>query len=351
MLSLHVWGSYSQSDKNGSDISIISPECVASSWLLVDRLGDQEDVKYEIVTSSNTNLSDIGKLPVLITAESKFHGFNEISGYLFQNFQSSSASRTVATAELTHKQQLINSGLLAHLQHKIEYINQYNLYINTKNYEKYTRKLFQHYLPFPMMYNQPLKFYNHAQTQIQVLGLNKNKTGFFDFSGNIQDDVAETELVNEGEDDEDEKDEVALSALHERQLLAKSKEKSMLRESKNSLKCLQLLDGYLTFFLKLSDQSTANGGEYGYLFSGKGASSSEVLLFAYIYCLTHQDLPDRFIYNLLRIKRAKFLEFADGHSQKWNDQLLESDVLRAPTGEETPGLWNEIKYRSGFVKY
>ncbi|ABN66390.2 predicted protein [Scheffersomyces stipitis CBS 6054] len=337
MIQLHVWGC-------GTEISVISPECLAASWLLTDSLSNTSE-EYEIVTSSNTNVSDIGKLPVLTTAERKLQGFEEISKYILETY----GDTNFVSKELSTHNQLVNKALIAKLQYKVEYIHQYNMFVNSRNYEKYTTKLFQKYLPFPMMYNQPLKLHQNAQEQVQLLGLNKNKTGFFDFSGSVNNsEIAETEYIN---DENEEQDEVALSALHERQLVAKSKEKSLLRESKNSLKCLHLLNDYLDYFSKLYEKLNGNKNSYGFIFDQKRASSCEILLCAYVYSLTYEDLPDRFIYNYLKIKRPDFTEFIATCTQRWNTQLQIEDAVRGPENEETPSLWNEVKYQTGIVHY
>ncbi|ODV78093.1 uncharacterized protein CANTADRAFT_91524 [Suhomyces tanzawaensis NRRL Y-17324] len=332
MLQLHVWG-------EGGRISVISPECLASLWLLLSL-----DIPYEIVTSSNTNVSTINKLPVLIEDTVKYQGYEEISAYLIEKYPS---SRVVGSSDLSKKEQLVNLALLNINLHKIEYIHQYNLYINTRNYEKYTRKQFQKYFPFPMMYNQPLKFYNNAQAQVALLGLNTKGGGFFNFTGQTS-ELAQTEYIN---DDADEPDQVAISTLHERQLITKSKEKMALKESKNSLRCLVLINEYLQHYIRIfAKRNAEDGSDFGPIFDTTKFSSSELLLYAYIYSLTFEELPDTFLQNYLHLKHPEVLDFIKVQIGTFNKILYSGEKIRGPVADEVPSLWNEIKYLSGYLQ-
>ncbi|KAK6465047.1 Tom37 C-terminal domain-containing protein [Scheffersomyces coipomensis] len=346
MLKLHVWGVNSQ-------VSIISPECVASSWLLINQFNNED--QYEIITSCNTNLSDLHTLPVLIDSDTneKYHGYEEISTFI-DEFSGKKNNKLILSQsqDLSIREKLINIGLIHQLISKVEYINQYNLYINNRNYEGYVRKLFQNYLPFPMMYNQPLKFYNQAQLQVPLIGLNRGKVGFFSLSATPE--VAETEYfkgedLDEGGDEIEEVETKPLSALHERQLIKKSKEKSLLQESQNSLKCMNLLHSYLDIFFKTYQEfnGTEEKRKFGYIFKEK-FSSSEVLLYGYIYCLTFEELPDRFLNNYLNHKLPETLKFIN---QSINELNKKKGNFRPPKGDEIPNLWNEVKYWTRLVEY
>lgn len=338
MMELHVWGT-------DGVISVISPECLASSWLLNLQLTPQK-VPFKIVTSSNTNLADSGVLPLLIGEDgSKHEGFERIADHISKKYPGS--TRLVSLQD--SKQKLTNASLMSYINNKIRFLNQYNLYINTKNYEGYTRKLFQHYFPFPMMYNQPLKFYHTAQDQVRIIGLNINKVGFFSVSGTYEDQVAETEYFNQDIDDVDgEVDEVAISALHEKQLISKSKKKSILREAKNSLKCLNLVNEYLTDVILLGSGETP-APDFS-LFEVDKLSTSELLLYAYIYTLTYSELPDGFIRNYIAMKFPEFSSHAFGITEELNQGLV-PEIFRGPVGDEVPSLYNEIKYCIGYTGY
>ncbi|EMG50946.1 hypothetical protein G210_5695 [Candida maltosa Xu316] len=249
---------------------------------------------------------------------------------------------------MSNTEKLFNQCLINLLDTKIKYINQYNLYLNTQNYERYTRKLFSSYLPFPMMYNQPLKYYKQAQEQVKLLGLGKSSGGFFNLMTNEQqeEEVAQTEIFNdEISDDEDEDGKVAaISSLHEKQLLKKSKTKQVLQESKNSMRCLILINNYINEIVKLyKERNPDSGKEFGFIFGDNSVpSSSEVLFYAYIYCLTNDVLPDRFIYNYLHQKRGTIVEFIDNVTNDFND-TIDEESIRDPIDDEIPNLINEVK--------
>ncbi|CCE78491.1 Piso0_001114 [Millerozyma farinosa CBS 7064] len=365
MLDLHIWG-------NGVEISEISPESLACAWILLLTVKQtREDVR--IVTSCNTNLSSSGKLPILIETKAdgtreRYEGFQRISEYLISSAVDVPQSTDFSLVSLKDsgdpEMELAAYSLEAYIQNNLYYINKHNLYMNSKNYEKYTRKLFGKYYPFPMMYNQPLWFYNQAQLETKTVHLASKKTGFLPQSlttGNPQ-----TEYFNDDLSDyETEKDEVALSSLHERQILNKSKKKEALEESKNSLRCLHLLGVQIDQILQVySSVGSTQDNLILPLFSRQLSSSeeanthrrvittTEILLFAYIDCLCSPRLPDRFIWRFLNAKCPLFLKEATEVSEKLNALLLEdTSLFRAPNGGEVPSLYNEIKYKLGFLSY
>lgn len=350
MLELHVWGVKGQ-------ISVISPESLASSWLIGTHLKAHK-VPYNIVTSCNTNMSNSEVLPLLICTETraKYEGYSRIAEYISEKYPGGE-SQFLPDTQLDKRQQLINASLISYVENKVKYLNEYNLYINTRNYEKYTRKLFQHYFPFPMMYNQPLKFYHNAQEEVRMVGLTANKVGFFSMSGNLEEVIPETEYFNEAnssdvEDNSEGEDEVAITTLHEKQILANSKKKSLVRELKNSMKCLNSINHYITHILDLyKDLRPESESCFSYLFSESNQlSSSELLLLAYIQCLNHDDLPDKFISNYLQLKFPKFVDFTSTTTKDLN-KFLQPSQFRDPQGDETPSLWNEIKYLLGLITY
>ncbi|SGZ57873.1 CIC11C00000005820 [Sungouiella intermedia] len=338
MLELHVWGLE-------GEISIIDPESLACAWLLSIHLVPQL-INFKIVTSSNTNLSHSGRLPLLLERQDRirrFEGFSAISDHISTNYASDN-TKFVRDEKLSAREQLINLSLISYVDSTIRYINQYNLYVNTQNYELYTRKLFLKYLPFPMMYNQPLKFHNTACEQVKLIGLGVNKIGMFSIHGG---EVAETETINEDEEDEL----VAISALHEKQIIAKQKSKNALKETRNSLKCLHLLNTYVAkvelLFKELNPDSPV---EFAHLFRSKKISSSELLLYAYFCCLTYSELPDTFILKYLEDKFPAFWKFASTIIEALNSGVVK-EKFRAPAGVEVPSLWNEIGYTVGAFLY
>lgn len=341
MLELHVWG------QNG-EISVIDPEGLACAWLLSIHLVPQ-GINFKIVTSCNTNLADSGRLPLLLERKngriSKYEGFSSICYHISTEFPAES-TKFVPEEKLSAQDQLVNLSLISYLNSTIRYVNQYNLYVNTQNYELYTRKLFLSYFPFPMMYNQPLKFYHTACDQVKLIGLGVNKVGMFSFSGS---EVAETELVNSDLDDEE--DEVAVSGLHERVILAKLKDKARLKESRNTLRCLHQLSRYVTHVELLFKELNPNSPvEFAHLFRSKKVSSSELLLYAYCHCLTLNGLPDPFVLTYLETKFPTFWKFASTIIEALNSGMAHQRFRNAEGGE-VPSLWNEIGYTIGALRY
>lgn len=326
MIELHIWG-YDEK------VSVISPESLACSWLANIVYGSNKK-SFNIVTSNNTNIAAIDRLPVLITEENKkYHGYESISRYLTNE-------SSISDTKLNNTDELTNSGLMNLYQSKLEIIHQFNLFINSINYEKYTRKLFKEYFPFPMMYNQPLKFYNNAQELVRSAGLQGSKPGFFSFTG--ADKTAQTEYFNDDSDDDDFEDQIAISALHERSMMAKSKQNILLKEGKRNIKCLHLLEEILSQALQVREKNTLD----------TTLSTSDLLLCAYVYSMVHEDLTDRFLHNYLKVKFGSFLESCNNRIEMLNTNLYsDKSIFRGPIGTEIPSFTNEIAYSIGMVKY
>lgn len=342
-LELHVWGN--------EGVSIIEPECIAAAWLLSIHLVPQK-VKFKIVTSNNTNLAKTGRLPLLIAPDAiayrKYEGFTEIANYISTKYPTDS-HKFIPDGKLSSKDQLVNSTLQSYVKKTLHNVHQYNLYVNTKNYENYTRKLFSKYLPFPMMYNQPLKFYTDACEKAKLIGLGSSSTGFLGFGG-ASDDVAETELVNDDEEEE-ESQERPLSALHEKVILKKSKDKAAMKESRNSLRCVSLLHGYTEHLIKLFEELNPSlPVPYAYLFKPKKISSSELLLYAYIHSITFSDLPDQTLREHLKSEFPALFEFASTMITALQANM-KSENLRNAQGKEIPSFWNEVGSTIGLILY
>lgn len=342
MLRLHVWG-------KGSEISVIDPESLACAWLLSIHLVPQE-VDFEIVTSCNTNLAVTHRLPLLISEKDgnfeKYEGFTDISYFISTEYPAEN-TKFVPDEKLSARDQLVNLSFMSFINNTLRYVNKYNLYVNTKNYELYTRKLFRNYLPFPMMYNQPLKYYNNACEQVKLIGLGVNKIGLFSVNGT---EGADTEMVNT-DDDESEFADTPVSGLHEQVIIAKLKSNAALKETKNTLRCLHQLSKYVTHVECLFKELNPNSPvEFAHMFRSKKVSSSELLLYAYFHCFTFSELPDIFVLTYLEEKFPTFWKFASTMIEALNSGLSHAK-FRGAEGSEKPNLWNEIGYVTGFVKY
>lgn len=320
MLLLHVWG-----DETG--VSVISPECLAASWILA---GFAEE--YEVVTSSNTNLSDTRRLPVLYADDgTKQHGYLEIARFL--------TGRPPCLNEL---------ALMDACLEQLHIIHLYNLYVSPSNYTQFTRKQFQKYLPFPMMYNQPLKFHAEALAHVESVGLGAMSTSFF--SMGTTNKVPSTELVPGSSSDEEEDIDEPISGLHERLLIAKTKVSSSLRESKNIMRCSRLLSRYikgiLNIYRHLNEETET---EFGFLVKGGSPCPGEILFYAYISCLLG-PYPDKAMLLTLRTGYPKMVDFIESQVTQF-EALLKDKGTRGPIGREVPGLFNQIKFISGVLKY
>lgn len=293
---LHVWGS------DGA-ISVIEPECLAAAWLLLG-----VDTRLQVITSNNTNLSPTHTLPLMINdAGEEFCGYPQIY-------------KAVRGKPLD----LIEYSLICYITEKLRPINQYNLYIKTDNYEKFTRRLFKHYFPFPMMYNQPLKFYYNAQELAQTVGLNTDKRGFLLFGS------TETETINE---DTEEAEPVAISSLHEQQLIRKLKQKQSLLETRYTLKCLTLILQYLDIIQEF------------YTDNERDLAGADLILWAYLQLLTLESLPDPFVASHLEANHPDTLQHFKTEAKRLNEALTTA-AFRKPIGAEAPSLWNEIIHTS-----
>lgn len=335
-LELHVWG-------REGDVSILDPESRACAWLLFLHLSPT-DTPFSVVTSCNTNVADTKKLPVLVVHEDKIknthEGFYSIVEYVSTLYPSE--SKFIPTNRLNASELLINLTLTKYIESTFHCIHQYNLYVNTRNYELFTRKQFSKLLPFPMYYNQPLKLHQNACEVVKIVGLGASSAGFFGLSGAIPD----TETVKGADDDDDEYDKsntVAISALHEKAMLAKDKNKALLRESRMGLRCLNLLDEYvnhvIALFKELNPESPV---EFAHLFRPTKISASELLLYSHIYSMAHSDLPDRFIYKYLKEKFPSFMLFYATITEALNASMT-SDKFREPVADEIPSFFNEVK--------
>lgn len=271
-----------------------------------------------------------GQLPVLIVNNSsRIEGYTAISDYLSEKSTIKGVKQL-----LTKHEQLLNRSLISFLETKLKMIIQYNLYISSHNYEKYTRKLFKHYLPFPMMYNQPLKFFNQAQEQTATIGIGPAAGGFLSFK-----------------DPEDEIDTTTpISKLHEQTILASNKKKLSLKETKTTLRAMSLLHEYLEAIESLletfnpkshessPDQELNTGEKYQEL------STGEVLFYSYLNSLCFEELPDQTLHQLIKSNHSNTYE----QYETVKNQFL-VNPLRSPVGDELPSLYNEIKFKTGFM--
>ncbi|EJS42408.1 tom37p [Saccharomyces arboricola H-6] len=166
--SVHLWGS------NGKP-SLISVESVALVWFIESC--DQEEPKnmvkgLQMVFSNNTDLSPDGKLPVLILDDGmKISGYVNIVHFLERNRHTSTHEESKndggILASVGKEDRLLEYALLNFIDVEMSKLTDYQLYLNTKNYNEYTKKLFSKLLYFPMWYNTPLQLRSQARENCQ----------------------------------------------------------------------------------------------------------------------------------------------------------------------------------------
>lgn len=330
MIELHVWGF-------DGDISIVSPPCIASAWIL-NLIVMSQNVPFRIIPSNNTHLSKLNELPLLFDDGMQYSGYRSIVSYLSSRYGNGN------TIPLLENDKLLDDSLISFLETKLEALNKYNLFSNSKNYENYTRKLFSKFFPFPMMYNQALNFYNEAQRQVQLLGLGETKSSFLNFTSSG--DNTQTEYFN-GELDEGAENSKAISGLHEKSLMQKSEAKKALRESKSSMRCLILAEQFLERLEKLK----AEQNKEGKFTFGNLPSAGDILCLAYFSSLTHPSLPDRFINNFLTTNNSAWFRSYLDRLRDVQFGSPKASAFRKPTGKEVPSLFNEVGYWTGLISY
>ncbi|CAI4660932.1 CCQ_1a_G0040580.mRNA.1.CDS.1 [Saccharomyces cerevisiae] len=168
--SVHLWG------KDGG-ASLISVDSIALVWFI--KLCTSEEAKsmvagLQIVFSNNTDLSSDGKLPVLILDNgTKVSGYVNIVQFLHKNICTSKYEKGTDYEEdlaiVRKKDRLLEYSLLNYVDVEISRLTDYQLFLNTKNYNEYTKKLFSKLLYFPMWYNTPLQLRSQARENCEEI--------------------------------------------------------------------------------------------------------------------------------------------------------------------------------------
>lgn len=128
----------------------------------------------QIVFSNNTDLSSDGKLPVLILDNgTKVSGYVNIVQFLHKNICTSKYEKGTDYEEdlaiVRKKDRLLEYSLLNYVDVEISRLTDYQLFLNTKNYNEYTKKLFSKLLYFPMWYNTPLQLRSQARENCEEI--------------------------------------------------------------------------------------------------------------------------------------------------------------------------------------
>lgn len=305
-MELHVWGTTDQ-------LAILDADCLAATWYMALAVPHTD---FTIVTSSNTDLSSSGRLPVLTHSEGQADGFLDIIRFL-----RTKGYDLAADESLTKEQTAINYGLLMYVQDKLELITEYTLYLNKDNYEKYTRSIYSLYLPFPMQYNTPLQYRSHARANCARIGLKvEDKT-----------DVEEEMLKNVP----------TVSKVQQLKHDNMIEEKLVLKNSVTNMKCINQLQESIRVINQL--QLELGSHPVDNIFSTTTMTSSDLLLLAHLYIITHKDLPDQFIRTFLQRTSPEILARVDQNLKVVQDAISKIQ-RRGPTFWESPNIVNAVRH-------
>lgn len=305
MMEVHVWGA-------GAKLAIVDAECLAIVWLLA--LTVPKD-KFKVVTSSNVDLSDNGKLPLLRDEGGvQVEGFINIVRYLSEKGYS-------LDGFLDMEHQAINHGLILFIQDKLHIITDYTLYLNKDNYEKYTRSIYGKYLGFPLQYNTPIHYRSLAKTNCARIDLTvEDKT-----------EIEEEMLKNVP----------TVSKIQQLQNESMIEEKLLIKNSLTNMKCLNKLKKYIDIILNLKKEIGIID-EYN-LLSNK-LTTSDLLLIANLFVITNKVLPDQFISSFLTKFYPSLAENYLAKNLKVIDKACEGVSIQPATFSDSPNLFNKLRY-------
>lgn len=301
-MELHVWGTPSK-------LSLLSPSCIAVCWYMALCVPAHE---FEVVTSSNTDVSHSGELPTLLHKDGQAEGFLDIIRFL--NGQGYSLETGLAK-----EQQAINEGLILYVQDKFQIITDYCLFLNKTNYEQCTRSLYSQYLPFPVQYNAPIVARSKAKTNCARVGLNvEDKT------------EVEEEMV---------KSVPTVSKIQRMKMETMIEDKLVLKNSVTNMSCLRQTQTFVDKVVQL--QRELGNDEQG-LF-GEAVTSGDLIVLAHVYVWTHGDLPDQFLKTFLDRNSPELIARLETLMPQIESKMDEVQI-RGPSFSESPNLFNTMKH-------
>lgn len=291
-MELHVWGD--------THVSPLFPECVAAAaWTHRHVPGE-----VVVVALSNTNLSPSGRLPVLRHRGVVVDGYALIVEYLHEQFPDRSPAPS-----------LEDLAMVAFAASKLELIAQYVLYCHGDNYAGYTRAQFKHYLPFPMMYNQPLQFAGSAERWCETVGLHEAASFMPSFGGS---GATPSAPVSDA-------DEVVLSKLHAAQTLKKQQERRLVREYQFAMRSLRIMKEYMDELGAPPQPPTAGS----------------VRVAALLASVCNPQLPDGFMRSFVEELYPEWFAAAQALEDDGAGNALEAQAAQPA---DRPTLWNEACY-------
>lgn len=142
---LYLWGK--------DRASGISGESIALEWYLKSKALRE----VEIVFANNTDISPLGRLPVLKVCSNGdyIHGFLNIVDYLEPKRKD----------EFTDMEKLMELSAMSMLDSNLKTLNEYQLYLDKNNYITFTRKELSQLLYFPFNFNAAYEYRNRAKEQ------------------------------------------------------------------------------------------------------------------------------------------------------------------------------------------
>ncbi|AAS52056.1 ADR136Cp [Eremothecium gossypii ATCC 10895] len=137
MATIHLWG------VDGAP-ALISPESIALFWLV-----NTCEVECTVVFSNNAHLSPREELPLYV-------GEDGSAAYEYPEIVEQLLGRELGLEE---------RSLVCWAAERCGALSDYQLYLNRKNYEQYTRRVFSQLLPWPLWYNTPVQRRERARAQ------------------------------------------------------------------------------------------------------------------------------------------------------------------------------------------
>lgn len=305
-MELHVWGTPEK-------LSIIDAECLAIIWYMALIVPPEN---FQIITSSNTDISKSGKLPTLRVGEKtqeQYDGFFDIIRYLSEQGYD-------LDEPLSKEHRALNHGLLLYIQDKFQIVTDYTLFLNKSNYESYTRSIFKDYLPFPMQYNTPLQYRSIAKKNCSRIGLSvEDKT------------EVEQEML---------KNVPTVSKVQQMKHESMIESKLVLKNSVSHMTCLNYFHNLIDTIINMQKEL---GNEEKINIFGDDITTADLLLLAHLYIQTHQSLPDQFITNYLLKLSQGFLETKTSNLKQIETEMSKVKI-NPPSFKDSPNLLNSIKH-------
>lgn len=222
MMNIYTWG-------NGKEISPFDIESIILSQLI----NDIDDI--QIIPNSNYFISNSQKLPCLITNDEQITGLINIWNYLSPDDNNDSTER------------LLFDSLLHSIIKNFNIITTYNYFVNTTNYESFTRPAFKNYLPWPFQYLPPLQIRENGIEDCMNLGIIDGEN-----DGNSTLDDEEKHLVETPVINDLQKNQI------DNNLQLINKKKSII----SNLNCIQLLKSTIDNFNQLKEKLSTSNSEF-----------------------------------------------------------------------------------------